>query len=364
MTLNLLPRNESQLSSYSNPDDHPKGSWKATPLHAKSGTNTSAFTFKNGVTWAPPTGTFRRFNDASMRKMDENNEIWFGTDGTQIPSRKSFLSEVKDGVSPVTIWPYDEVGHNHEANNELKLLGLGGLFNNPKPTRLIRRMLELATDPNREDIILDFFAGSSTTAHSVMAQNADDGGNRRFIMVQLSEVTGENSEAFKAGFKTIPELSRERIRRAGKKILEGDCHPDWNRDVGFRVLKVDTSNMKDVYYTPDAVTQKDLLGQVDNIKEDRTDEDLLFQVLLDWGVDLSLPIEKETIEGKAVYFVDTNALAACFEADIDETFIKQLASRQPLRAVFRDSSFGSDATRINVEQLFKLTSPHTEVKTL
>lgn len=364
MTLNLLPRNESQLSSYSNPDDHPKGSWKATPLHAKSGTNTSAFTFKNGVTWAPPTGTFRRFNDASMRKMDENNEIWFGTDGTQIPSRKSFLSEVKDGVSPVTIWPYDEVGHNHEANNELKLLGLGGLFNNPKPTRLIRRMLELATDPNREDIILDFFAGSSTTAHSVMAQNADDGGNRRFIMVQLSEVTGENSEAFKAGFKTIPELSRERIRRAGKKILEGDCHPDWNRDVGFRVLKVDTSNMKDVYYTPDAVTQKDLLGQVDNIKEDRTDEDLLFQVLLDWGVDLTLPIEKETIEGKAVYFVDTNALAACFEADIDETFIKQLASRQPLRAVFRDSSFGSDATRINVEQLFKLTSPHTEVKTL
>lgn len=225
-------------------------------------------------------------------------------------------------------------------------------------------MLELATDPNREDIILDFFAGSSTTAHSVMAQNADDGGNRRFIMVQLSEVTGENSEAFKAGFKTIPELSRERIRRAGKKILEGDCHPDWYRDVGFRVLKVDTSNMKDVYYTPDAVTQKDLLGQVDNIKEDRTDEDLLFQVLLDWGVDLSLPIEKETIEGKAVYFVDTNALAACFEADIDETFIKQLASRQPLRAVFRDSSFGSDATRINVEQLFKLTSPHTEVKTL
>lgn len=364
MTLNLLPRNESQLSSYSNPDDHPKGSWKATPLHAKSGTNTSAFTFKNGVTWAPPTGTFRRFNDASMRKMDENNEIWFGTDGTQIPSRKSFLSEVKDGVSPVTIWPYDEVGHNHEANNELKLLGLGGLFNNPKPTRLIRRMLELATDPNREDIILDFFAGSSTTAHSVMAQNADDGGNRRFIMVQLSEVTGENSEAFKAGFKTIPELSRERIRRAGKKILEGDCHPDWYRDVGFRVLKVDTSNMKDVYYTPDAVTQKDLLGQVDNIKEDRTDEDLLFQVLLDWGVDLTLPIEKETIEGKAVYFVDTNALAACFEADIDETFIKQLASRQPLRAVFRDSSFGSDATRINVEQLFKLTSPHTEVKTL
>lgn len=143
MTLNLLPRNESQLSAYSNPDNHPKGRWKATPLHAKSGTNTSPFTFKNGVRWAPPAGTYRRYNDATMRQLDENEEIWFGADGMQTPSRKSFLSEVKDGVSPVTIWPYDEVGHNHEANNELKSLEMGGIFNNPKPTRLIRRILEL-----------------------------------------------------------------------------------------------------------------------------------------------------------------------------------------------------------------------------
>ncbi|GGA56662.1 hypothetical protein GCM10011385_07690 [Nitratireductor aestuarii] len=364
MTLNLLPRNESQLSAYSNPDNHPKGPWKATPLHAKSGTNTSPFKFKNGVTWAPPAGTFRRFNDASMREMDENNEVWFGADGTQTPSRKSFLSEVKDGVSPVTIWPYDEVGHNHEANNELKSLGLGGLFNNPKPSRLIQRMLELATSPNRADIILDFFAGSSTTAHSVMLQNAADGGSRRFIMVQLDEATNEKSEAFRAGFKTISAVSRERIRRAGKKILEGDCHPDWNRDVGFRVLKVDTSNMKDVYYRPDEVKQSDLLDMVDNVKEGRTAEDLLFQVLIDWGVDLTLPIRRETVQGKTVFFVDDNALVACFDRGITEDLVKELAGHEPLRVVFRDNGFVTDAVKINVEQIFRQLSPTTEVKAI
>lgn len=364
MTLNLLPRNESQLSAYSNPDNHPKGPWKATPLHAKSGTNTSPYKFKNGVEWAPPVGTFRRFNDATMREMDQNDEIWFGGDGTQTPSRKSFLSEVKDGVSPVTIWPYNEVGHNHEASSELKSLGLGGLFNNPKPTRLIQRILELATSPGRNDIILDFFAGSSTTAHSVMIQNAADGGNRRFIMVQLEEVTSEKSEAFKGGFSTITSLSRERIRRAGHKILEGNCHPDWNRDVGFRVLKVDTSNMKDIYYRPDQLSQGDLLEAVDNVKPDRTPEDLLFQVLVDWGVDLTLPIRRESMQGKTVFFVDDNALVACFDTDITEELVKELAKHEPLRVVFRDNGFVSDAVKINVEQIFRQLSPSTEVRAI
>lgn len=364
MTLNLLPRNESQLSAYSNPDNHPKGPWKATPLHAKSGTNTSPYKFKNGVEWAPPVGTFRRFNDATMREMDQNDEIWFGGDGTQTPSRKSFLSEVKDGVSPVTIWPYNEVGHNHEASSELKSLGLGGLFNNPKPTRLIQRILELATSPGRNDIILDFFAGSSTTAHSVMIQNAADGGNRRFIMVQLEEVTSEKSEAFKGGFSTITSLSRERIRRAGHKILEGNCHPDWNRDVGFRVLKVDTSNMKDIYYRPDELSQGDLLEAVDNVKPDRTPEDLLFQVLVDWGVDLTLPIRRESLQGKTVFFVDDNALVACFDTGITEELVKELAKHEPLRVVFRDNGFVSDAVKINVEQIFRQLSPSTEVRAI
>ncbi|EOT8808767.1 site-specific DNA-methyltransferase [Escherichia coli] len=362
ISFNMLPRNDSQISAYSNPDNHPKGKWKATPLHAKSGTNTSSYTFKNGVTWQPPKGTFRRFNDESMRRMDEGNEIWFGSDGNQTPSRKSFLSEIKDGVTPVTIWPYDEVGHNHESNSELKKLDLGGLFTNPKPVRLIERILRLVTD--RDSIVLDFFAGSSTTAHAVMKLNAEDGGNRKFIMVQLPEECDKKSEAFKTGYKTIAEISKERIRRAGAKILEGECHKDWNKDVGFRVLKVDSSNMADVYYSPDQVTQGSLDLLVDNIKADRTDEDLLFQVLLDWGVDLTLPIRKETIQGKSVFFVDDDALVACFDLRINEALIKELATKEPLRVVFRDDGFESDAVKINAEQIFKQVSPHTEVKAI
>ena len=362
ISFNMLPRNDSQISAYSNPDSHPKGKWKATPLHAKSGTNTSSYTFKNGVTWQPPKGTFRRFNDESMRRMDEGNEIWFGSDGNQTPSRKSFLSEIKDGVTPVTIWPYDEVGHNHESNSELKKLDLGGLFTNPKPVRLIERILRLVTD--RDSIVLDFFAGSSTTAHAVMKLNAEDGGNRKFIMIQLPEECPKSSEAFKSGYKTISEISKERIRRAGKFIKESILHEDWNKDVGFRVLKVDTSNMEDVYYSPDQVSQGSLDLLVDNIKADRTDEDLLFQVLLDWGVDLTLPIRKEAIQGKSVFFVDDDALVACFDLRINEALIKELATKEPLRVVFRDDGFESDAVKINAEQIFKQVSPHTEVKAI
>jgi len=364
MTLNMLPRNEDQLAAYSNPDNHPKGIWKATPLHAKSGTNTSEYTFNNGITWKPPIGTYRRFNDESMKRMDENNEIWFGADCTQTPSRKSFLCDVKDGVTPVTLWPYDEVGHNHEANNELKTLGIGGLFNNPKPTRLLKRALILATNPG--DLVLDFFAGSSTTADAVMQLNAEDGGNRKFIMVQLPEPCDEKSEAFKAGYKSIAEISKERIRRAGKKILEGECHEGWNKDVGFRVLKIDSSNMADVYYTPDAIEQGQLKIFTDNIKPDRKPEDLLFQVLLDWGVDLLLPIRKETIQGKTVFFVNQPPydLIACFDTGVNEDLVKELARFEPLRVVFRDTGFVSDAVKINVEQIFKQLSPGTEVKSI
>ena len=265
-----------------------------------------------------PIGTYRRFNDESMKRMDDNNEIWFGADGTQTPSRKSFLCDVKAGVTPVTLWPYDEVGHNHEANNELKTLEIGGFFNNPKPTRLLKRALTLAT--NSGDLILDFFSGSATTAHAVMQLNAEDGGNRKFIMVQLPEPCDERSEAFKAGYKTIAEISKERIRRAGKKILEGECHEGWNKDIGFRVLKVDSSNMTDVYYRPDAIEQTLLDRMTANIKPNREPEDLLFQVLLDWGVNLSLPIRKETIQGKTVFFVNEPPydLVACFDTGVNE----------------------------------------------
>jgi len=183
-------------------------------------------------------------------------------------------------------------------------------------------------------------------------------------MVQLPEHCVENTAAYKSGFKTISEIGKERIRRAGKKIKQENATTAPNLDIGFRVLKVDTSNMKDVYYAPDGVRQLDLPGQIDNIKEGRTSEDLLFQVLLDWGVDLSLPIAEEKIEGKTVFFVDENALAACFDPDINETLVKKLAARKPLRVVFRDSGYGNDSVKINVEQIFKLISPSTEVKSI
>jgi adenine-specific DNA-methyltransferase len=199
-----------------------------------------------------------------------------------------------------------------------------------------------------------------------MQLNAEDGGNRRFIMVQLPEPCEEGSEAYKAGYGTIAEIGKERIRRAGKKILEGECHQDWNKDVGFRVLKVDSSNMADVYYTPEEIDREQLLLMDDNVKETRTSEDLLFQVMLDWGLELSLSIKVEEIGGKEVYFVDDNAIAACFDRSggITEPFVRELAARYPLRVVFHDGGFKDDGVKINVEQIFKALSPKTEVRTI
>ena len=250
------------------------------------------------------------------------------------------------------------------ATEEIKDLFGKKVFDTPKPTTLLLDLIDHACDKN--GICLDFFSGSATTAHSVMALNATDNGKRKFILVQLPEVCDEKSEAYKAGYKTITEIGKERIRRAGKKIKADNAGKDGidQLDIGFRVLKIDSSNMKDVYYAPDAVQQGDLLAQVNNILEDRTAEDLLFQVLLDWGVGLNWPITQETIAGKVVFFVDGNALAACFEPSINEEFVKALAARHPLRAVFRDAGFGSDSVKINIEQIFKLVSPTTEVKSI
>ena len=238
------------------------------------------------------------------------------------------------------------------------------IFSFPKPVSLIIDFITCGTA--KDDIILDLFAGSSTTAHAVMKLNAEDGCNRKFIMVQIPEVCDQKTEAAKTGYATIAEISKERIRRAGKKVLEGECHVGWDKDIGFRVLKVDSSNMKDVYYTPGDIDQGQLEAFTDNIKPDREPEDLLFHVLLDWGVNLSLPIRKETIQGKTVFFVDENALVACFDTGVDEKLVKELARirPEPLRMVFRDSGFVSDSVKINVEQFFKQMSPSTVVKTI
>jgi adenine-specific DNA-methyltransferase len=250
------------------------------------------------------------------------------------------------------------------ATIKLKELFGTKIFNGPKPVPFIYDLLMIGS--NNDSIILDFFAGSATTAHAVMQLNAENGGNRKFIMVQLPESCDEKSEAFKAGYKNIAEIGKERIRRAGKKIKEENALTALNLDIGFRVLKVDSSNMQDVYYNPDDYSQDLLSKMADNIKPESTDEDLLFQVLLDWGVDLSLPVSKENIAGNEVFFVSDNALVACFakNGEITEDFCHELAKREPLRVVFRDAGFKDDSMKINVEQIFKLKSPHTEIKTI
>ncbi|MBY7970299.1 site-specific DNA-methyltransferase [Vibrio fluvialis] len=292
-----------------------------------------------------------------MQEWIDDDRVHFGDDENSVPCIKSYLKD-KEQQTPYSVFYQD----GRAASKRLRTLMEGDFFDFPKDELVLQEIVEMLTE--NDDIIVDFFAGSSTTAHSVMLQNAKDGGNRKFFMIQLDERVNEKSAASSAGFNLISDISKERIRRAGAKILEGECHKDWNKDVGFRVLKVDTSNMADVYYSPDQVTQGSLDLLVDNIKPDRTDEDLLFQVLLDWGVDLTLPIKKETIQGKSVCFVDDDALVACFDLRINEALIKELATKEPLRVVFRDDGFESDAVKINAEQIFKQVSPHTEVKAI
>ena len=366
--INLRPRTDDQIARYKNPDDHPKGPWVVGDLTAnvKGGRFSQALYYpitnpNTGEEFYPPNNGNWRFNKDRIERLIASDEIYFGKDGTSSPKLKRFLCDVKDGATWTTLW--DFAPFNTSGTNEMRdIFGNSVLFENPKPIGLLEHIVDLGA--SSDALVMDFFAGSGTTAHAVLKKNSEDGGSRRFIMIQLPEATNEDSEAHKAGYRTIAEVSKERIRRAGKKILEGECHPDWNRDVGFRVLKVDTSNMKDVYYRPDELKQSDLLDMVDNLKEGRTAEDLLFQVLVDWGVDLTLPIRRETVQGKTVFFVDDNALVACFDRGITEDLVKELAGHEPLRVVFRDNGFVSDAVKINVEQIFRQLSPTSDVKSI
>ena len=363
-----LPRTDEMNAAYKNPDNHPKGPWKATPLHAKSGSANSAnfsYTFKNGVVFSPPAGTFSRYSAETLRKFDENNEIWFGKDGTAVPARKTFLCDLKNsGIVPRTIIPFTTGGHNHEAVDEVRNLLENNVFTNPKPVKLLKYLLTVA-NCEKDAIILDFFSGSATTAHAVMQLNAEDGGHRKFIMVQLPEKTDEKSEAYKAGYKNICEIGKERIRRAGRKIKEdaGLTAPA-DLDTGFRCLRLDDSNMKPVYYTPNEVSQQDLFSLVDNVKPDRTPEDLLFQVMLDLGVLLSSSIEVKEIAGKKVFNVADGFLLACFDHDVTEETVKAIAQMKPYYAVFRDSSMANDSVATNFEQIFETYSPDTVRKVL
>ena len=359
-SIGKLPRTEEMNAAYKNPDNHPKGPWKATPLHAKSGSSESAnftYTFKNGVTFKPPVGTYSRYSAETLRKYDENDEIWFGRDGTAVPSRKTFLCDLKNvGIVPRTIIPFSVGGHNHEAVDEVRTLMEDNLFTNPKPTKLLRHLATVANCAD-DSIILDFFSGSATTAHAVMQLNAEDGGHRKFIMVQLPEPCDETSEAYKAGYKNICEIGKERIRRAGEKIKAESPMTTQDLDIGFRVLKLDDTNMKDVYYAADDYSQDMIAGLESNIKDDRTDLDLLFGCLIDWGLPLSLPYRSEQIDGCTVHTYNGGDLIACFDANIPESVVKTIAKRKPLRAVFRDSGFASSPEKINVFEIFKLYMP-------
>lgn len=314
-----------------------------------------------GRVFPPNPTTGWRYSQEKMNQLISEGKILFPKKDDGRPREKKFRSDMTSEL--ISFRSVIDDVFTADGTKDLREIFGDDIFPFPKPVKLIEALIEQVADET-DDLVLDFFAGSGTTAHATLALNSRDGLNRRFILVQLPESIESGSQAGALGFDNICEISKERIRRAGDKIIGGDCHPDWNRDVGFRVLKVDTSNMQDVYYRPDQIDQKDLLASVDNIKPDRSAEDLLFQVLVDWGVDLTLPIQRETVQGKTVFFVDGNALAACFETGVTEELVKELAGREPLRVVFRDNGFVSDAVKINVEQVFRQVSPATDVKSI
>lgn len=360
-----LKRNEESFSRYSNPDNDPRGVWQSDNSTVGPVIAEKVYEIKlpSGRKILPPNGRCWLYTKKRFQEMIDDNRIWFGHNGDNVPRVKRFLSEVKQGITPMSIWKYSEVGHSQEAAQKLKsLFGGKDLFDYPKSVELIKRCVILYT--KLDDIILDFFSGSATTAHAVMQLNAEDGGNRKFIMVQLPEQTDEKSEAYKAGYKNICEIGKERIRRAGKKIKEDNKDKEGieKLDTGFRVLKLDTSNMEDVYYTPQEFDEQKLF--TDNVKADRTNEDLLFQVMLDLGIELSAKIEVKEIAGKTVHIVDENYLVACFDEDVNETTIKEIAKLKPVYFVIRDASAANDNVIDNFDQLFEAYSKDTVRKIL
>lgn len=354
--------------TYSNPDDDPRGPWTTSDLSANHvGPYFEIINPETGQSFFPPNGRYWVFGEEEVKKRIKDGRIIFGKGGKSRPIQKKFLSERTSLRRKPESW-WDNHGLNEDGTAEMGELIGAKLFTHPKPSITIKNLCSMTTGGS--DLVFDFFAGSATTAHAVMQLNAEDGGNRKFIMVQLPEPCDEKSEAYKAGYKTIAEISKERIRRAGKKIKAENAASAPDLDIGFRVLKVDSSNMAEVYYEPNALKQEDLGLSVDNVKKDRTGEDLLFQVMLDWGVDLSLPIRRESIPTESggkkkvfeVYFVADTLLVACFDGGVNEELVKVLAERHPLRVVFKETGYASDAVKINVEQIFKQLSPGTEVK--
>ncbi len=366
--LGLLPRDLKSKARYSNTDNDPRGPWTASDLSAngKGGRIVQSCIYPivnptNGKKYLPSEGRCWLFNKEKMIKWIETGRVSF-RENTGAPFLKRYYSEVRQGLTLPTIMT--DFGYSQTSAAEAdKLFNKKGVFEYAKPTTLLNPIIRIGV-PDKDSIILDFFSGSATTAHAVMQLNAEDGGHRKFIMVQLPEVCDEKSEAFKAGYKNICDIGEERIRRAGKKIKEDNPLTTKDLDIGFRVFNVDSTNMKDVYYTPGEYRQDDMFAFADNIKEDRTPEDLLFQVMLDLGILLSSKIEVQTIGRQKVFSVADGYLLACFDEKITDSTITEIAKKKPYYAVFRDSSIENDSVAANFEQIFAAYSPSTVRKVL
>jgi len=346
-------------SSYTNPDNDPRGDWAKHPLDVGSTKDERPNCFYDLVD--PDTGNVYPANPnrvwayapESMKRLLSEGKILFDPNGKTKPYLKKFWTELKSEFKPISTWldrnTFD-IGFNTEGTKLVnKIFDGKKIFDYPKPPSILKLLIKQTT--SNDDLILDFFSGSASTAQAVFEQNLDDNSGRKFIMTQLPEETNEKSEAYKAGYKTISEIGKERIRRAGSKIFEDSGNTDL--DIGFRVLKLSSSNMKDVYFSADNTSQEDLIGLSNNIKEDRTDEDLLFMVLLNWGIDLTVKIESRDIAGKKVYFADDDFIAASFENNLDENFVKALVGEKPRKVVFKDSGFANDSVKVNIEQILK-----------
>ena len=350
---NGIPRSTEADARYSNPDDDPRGVWSSSDISVGPAIEANVYpiTTPSGRVVEPPAGRSWSLSSKAFEERLRQNRIWFGSDGNGVPRMKRFLSELrKTGVTPMTIWKHGDVGHSQGATQALaKMFDDKKYFDYPKPVDLIKRCISLYSSP--DSLILDFFSGSATTAHAVMQLNTEDGGKRKYIMVQLPEQTPEKSEARKAGYNTICEIGKERIRRAGAKIQAE--HPEATIDTGFRVLRLDSSNMEEVYFEPAALSQENIFAQVDSVKYDRTELDLLFGCMVDWGVQLSYPLRKEEIADKHLHIVNEGALVACFDKEINIEAISHIAEMKPLRVIFRESCFATDADKLNIYEQFK-----------
>ena len=362
--INKVRLSEADANNYKNPDNDPRGPWASSDFTAQGYRPNQMYEIvtPGGARYTPPEGRCWKNVESEFLKQCEEGRMWFGKDGMGIPRRKIYLSE-REGKNVWTWWPNSEVGHSQEATQEVKMLFDGhAYFDYPKPVRLIKKLIQIGT--HDDSIVLDFFSGSATTAHALIDLNAEDGGNRKFILVQLPEHIDPQSDAGKGGFNSICEVGEERIRRAGKKVREAIPNTTQALDIGFRVFRIDDTNMTDVYYSADEYNQSMLSMLESNVKPDRTDLDLLFGCLLEWGLPLSLPYTSEKIEGYTVHTYNDGDLIACFDEAISDSVIKEIARRQPLRAVFRDSSFAGSPAKINVGEIFKMLAPDTRVKVI